>query len=83
MLVIGQRLKNGTKEYLLRNSWGPGCETIHHGLECDDETGQIWIPIAKLTSYTTNVAWLSKRKTDYSEPLPKVYFWKDNQPWNK
>ena len=42
--VVGRRFNSSTNscEYLVRNSWGRGCEGYDERLECEE--GNIWVP---------------------------------------
>jgi hypothetical protein len=52
-LVIGRkRAPSGSCMYLVRNSWGVGCERFidSPGIQCEEGTGDLWIDQAKLAS---------------------------------
>ena len=41
--IIGERCKNGKREYLIQNSWGNQCDS-YKSLDCNAKQGTIWVP---------------------------------------
>jgi hypothetical protein len=55
-VVIGRRMSHGRCEFLIRNSWGSGCE----GYPWDCEKGNIWVDSEKLAANTIKLTWIGK-----------------------
>ncbi len=47
-VVVGRRMKEGQVQYLIRNSWGGGCEVYVKGLRKRCENGDVWLSVAEL-----------------------------------
>jgi hypothetical protein len=53
--IVGRRKRGGRCEYLIRNSWGPGCG----GYKYPCEAGNVWVPESELDMVISTV-WLQK-----------------------
>lgn len=49
--IIGSRCRNGIKEYLVQNSWGPTCSSYHTSYECTGKGG-FWTPASVVINNT-------------------------------
>lgn len=60
-IVIGYRtnVKSNSTEFLLRNSWGPGCYNYSKNWDCDPQTGLVWIDASALAKNVYNIFWLN------------------------
>lgn len=60
--LIGCRKVNGTKEYLIHNSWGSDCNSYHTYLRGPDKCkgGRVWIPASTVVNATEEIQWLEK-----------------------
>jgi hypothetical protein len=66
VVVVGQRWNTGNNrcEFLVRNSWGTGCNSYAAGMECSG--GQVWVNEADLSENTFRVTWLGA-----PDPVPQ------------
>jgi len=57
-VLVGRRFNPNSRqcEYLIRNSYGPGCEQYHDWLKC--KRGNVWVPAANLAKGLRNVSYL-------------------------
>lgn len=56
-LLVGKRVEKGVKQYLLRNSWGTGCDAGQYGdNEC--RCGHVWLNAKVLLDNTQQVSWV-------------------------
>lgn len=60
--IIGCRTVNGTKEYLIHNSWGSDCNSYHTRYRGADKCkgGRVWIPATTVMNSATEIQWLEK-----------------------
>jgi hypothetical protein len=60
--IIGCRTVNGTKEYLIHNSWGSDCNSYHTRYRAADKCqgGKVWIPATTVMSSAQEIQWLEK-----------------------
>ncbi|NUM88230.1 MAG: hypothetical protein HUU37_03410 [Bdellovibrionales bacterium] len=56
--VMARRWKNGSCQYLVRNSWGKGCSNYADGVECDGEAGAFWANEADLKASLIQTNWI-------------------------
>ncbi len=54
--IIGSRCQNGVKEYLVQNSWGPGC-FYDKSFECTKQGG-FWAPVSTVINNIRNINYL-------------------------
>jgi hypothetical protein len=57
-IVVGKRQKNGSCQFLIRNSWGTDCGAYAKNWEC--EKGQIWIDADALLENTRELQFVRK-----------------------
>ena len=60
--IIGCRTVNGTKEYLIHNSWGSDCNSYHTRYRGADKckSGRVWIPATTVMNAAKEIQWLEK-----------------------
>jgi hypothetical protein len=60
--IIGCRTVNGTKEYLIHNSWGSDCNAYLPRYRGADKcsVGRVWIPATTVMNSATEIQWLEK-----------------------
>jgi hypothetical protein len=61
-VLVGRRWSNdkNTCEYLIRNSWGPGCDGYTPEITAECEDGNLWVTRATLAKYIDRITWLRK-----------------------
>ncbi len=59
-LIVGRRWNSsaGQCEYLIRNSFGPGCEKTFDPNRC--ESGNIWMPVERLRGAMNEISYIQK-----------------------
>jgi hypothetical protein len=59
--IIGCRTFNGTKEFLIHNSWGQSCKSYQLRYQGSDKCqgGRVWIPASNIMN-TAEIQWLEK-----------------------
>jgi hypothetical protein len=59
--IIGCRTVNGTKEFLIHNSWGQSCKSYHTRYQGSDKCqgGRVWIPATNVMN-NAEIQWLEK-----------------------
>lgn len=55
-VIVGRQQKNGTCQFLVRNSWGTACTRYHPSLQC--QNGEVWIDASALTRNTYQISHL-------------------------
>ena len=60
--IIGCRMVDGVKEYLIHNSWGSDCNSYHTRYRGSDKCqgGRVWIPSQTVMSNAQEIQWLEK-----------------------
>lgn len=59
--IIGCRTVNGTKEFLIHNSWGQGCKSYHSRYQGSEkcQSGRVWVPASNVMN-NAEIQWLEK-----------------------